>query len=357
MRAPILLLGIASLLTGADTPGPFGLDPATEQEAPPVAPGADQQSPFGPDAKPGAGKPAPALRPTSHRPWTDGLRAYCTEKNLSLTETGDGPVRLLNIGGAAVKGEEVLAYAKQTLAGYEMWTAQQQAFMSKTLAEDDMYHLVVFKNDGDFSGLIDWLRAKQLLKAAESGEDLVKKLGGFPALRVMFAKGEGVTRIPGHWAIYATSCLAIDAFYHARGEHRAPAWIREGMAAEMQRLQLKSIRCTTIAYEDRKDQAVENWAKEVARIISTRDQMAITASDVTRLSLNALPGAHYRQMWSLCAYVRGKCGTGKGAENPFLQLLTATAAGESSEVALKRILKLSDPTLTPAWRAWAIAQK
>ena len=128
-------------------------------------------------------------------------------------------------------------------------------------------------------------------------------------------------------------------------------------AAEMQRLQLKSIRCTTIAYEDRKDEAVENWAKEVARIISTRDQMAITASDVTRLSLNALPGAHYRQMWSLCAYVRGKCGTGKGAENPFLQLLTATAAGESSEVALKRILKLSDPTLTPAWRAWAVAQK
>ena len=106
MRAPILLLGIASLLTGADTPGPFGLDPATEQEAPPVAPGADQQSPFGPDAKPGAGKPAPALRPTSHRPWTDGLRAYCTEKNLSLTETGDGPVRLLNIGGAAATIEK-----------------------------------------------------------------------------------------------------------------------------------------------------------------------------------------------------------------------------------------------------------
>jgi len=359
-----LLLAVClfvGLVAADPTPGPFGLDPALDDEAAPLPP-ADQGMPFGPGPSAGGATPAdasatPALRPTSHRPWTDALRAFCATKHVALTESGDGPVRLVLVGAANVKGDEILRLAKQTLEGYERWTGGQESFAAKVPLADDVYHLVVFASDGDYGAFVDHLRAEKMIGAPTGDEDLTKKLGGFPGTRTMFAKAGMVATIPGHWGIYATSCLAIDAFYRARGDHRAPPWIREGMAAEMQRIQLTDIRCTTIAYEDRKEAAVGNWAKEVARLISTNDQMAISASAITRLSLDALPGAHYRQMWSLCTYVRGICGATKGDKNRFHQLLVATANGASSESALKTVLKRSDPALTQAWRAWALAQK
>lgn len=348
-RLILLALALAAALSAADPVTP----PVGEPLAEPAGEGGDPFAEPKDGAKPAA---AAAKRSTSHRAWTDALRAYCADKRLAVAEDTDGPVRLVNVGGASVPTAKVLAYAKQTLSGYELWTGQQQVFMAKQPEPDDIYHLVVFKNEADYIGLVDWLRAAKLLDKPE-GEDLSKKTSGFPGPRVMFTKGDAVANIPGHWAIYATSCMALEAFYGARGGRRPPAWIREGMAAEMQRIQLKDINCTTIAYEDRKEASVDNWAKEVARLITTKDQMAITASEVTRLALKATPGAHYRQMWSLCTWVRGQCGATKGPDNKFLRLLLATAEGAASEAALEDVLKLKDPAMTAAWRAWAVAQK
>lgn len=327
---------------------------------------AEEDAPF-PPKDPVAEKPAeekadgkdaaaPVVRgPVTHKPWSDELRAFCAAHKLEIKEQGDLQVKLLLIGGAqAGKAADILRLAKQTLDGYELWSGQQEIFSRKVPVESETYHLVVFKNDADYVALIDNFRAKKLMPAPSGAEDLAKKLAGFPQPRMMFSKQQIAELIPENWAIYSTSCLALDAFYASRSDkRRGPAWIREGMAAEMQRLQCKgAIKCTTIAYEDRKEAAVDNWPREVANMLSRHDPMLITATAAMRQSLDALGGAHYRQMWSLLAFVRQTCGTKKGPENKFFRLLLATATGTDSETAVNTILGASDPSLTEKWHAW-----
>ena len=328
-------LGCAPCI-GAEEDAPFPpKDPAAEKADPPAA-------------------EAPAVRgPVTHKPWSDELRAFCAERKLEIKEQGDLQIKLLLIGGAQAKAADILRLAKQTLDGYELWSGQQEIFSRKVPIESETYHLVVFKNDADYVALIDDFRAKKLMPPPP-GEDLAKKVAGFPQPRMMFSKQQIAELLPENWAIYSTSCLALDAFYASRsGKRRGPAWIREGMAAEMQRLQCKGmIKCTTIAYEDNKEAAVDNWPREVASMLSRHDPKLITATAAMRLSLDALAGAHYRQMWSLLAFVRQSCGTKKGPENKFFRLLLATATGTDSETAVSTILSASDPSLTEKWQAW-----
>jgi hypothetical protein len=75
---------------------------------------------------------------------------------------------------------------------------------------------VVFKNDADYTALIDHFRGKNLMKPPDGTEDLAKKLAGFPQPRMMFSKQPIAERLPENWAIYNTSCLALDAFYASR---------------------------------------------------------------------------------------------------------------------------------------------
>lgn len=348
-RLPLLIL----LTFLAWTPGvtaeedaPFPPKPADE-----VKPEVPKEEPATPD--PAAAEPA-ARGPVTHKPWSDELRAFCAERKLAIKEHGDLQVKLLLIGGAQAKAPDILRLAKQTLDGYELWSGQQEIFSRKVPVESETYHLVVFKNDADYIALIDHFRGKKLMAAPEGTEDLAKKVAGFPQPRMMFSKQPIAEILPENWAIYSTSCLALDAFYSSRsGKRRGPAWIREGMAAEMQRLQCKgSIKCTTIAYEDNKEAAVDNWPREVANMLSRHDPKLITASSAMRQQLDALAGAHYRQMWSLLAFVRQNCGTKKGPENKFLRLLVATAGGTDSVEAVKAILGVSDPGLTEKWHAW-----
>jgi hypothetical protein len=315
------------------------------------------------DPPPAAPAPAPAdaaaaptfPRHVSHKPYTDALRAFCDDHKIAITDVGGPQVKLLNVGGAQVANPaEILRLAQQTLDGYEVWSGQQEIFTRKKVPADETYYLVVFKNDADYTGFIDHLRAQKLMAAPDGAEDLAKKLSGFPRPRVMFSKNALVSGLPDNWAIYSTSCLALDAFYLRYSDKRGPAWIREGMAAEMQRIQCKGqIKCTTIAYEDNKEVAVENWPREVANMIARHDPKLIAANDAMRRPLGSLAAAHYRQMWSLLAFVRQNCGTKKGPENPFYRLLQATAEGTDSETAVKNILGASDPALTDSWWAWA----
>ena len=341
LRAVCLLLSVLSLpvLHGEDDAPVPPKDPAAKPEQPMPEPAA----------------PAPAARaPITHKPWSDELRAFCAERKLEIKEHGDLQVKLLLIGGATAKVADILRLAKQTLDGYEAWSGQQEAFTRKVPIESETYHLVVFRSDADYVALIDRFRAKNLMKPPEGAEDLAKKLAGFPQPRMMFSKQPIAEILPENWAIYSTSCLALDAFYNSRSDKkRGPAWIREGMAAEMQRLQCKgSIKCATIAYEDNKEAAVDNWPREVSNMLSRHDPKLITASSAMSLPLDALAGAHYRQMWSLLAFIRQNCGTKKGPDNKFLALLTATATGTDSVSAVKTILGVGDPSLTEQWHAW-----
>jgi hypothetical protein len=332
----------------------------------PPCQGAEEDAPFPPKEEPEkkAEVPAPAAvahGPVLHKPWSDELRAFCASHKLEIKEQGDLQVKLLVIGGGQMeKGTEMLRLAKQTLDGYELWSGQQETFTRKIPIESETYHLVVFKNDADYVKLIDYYREKKLMPMPSGNVDLAKKLAGYPRPRMMFTKQSSVETVAENWAIYSTSCLAIDAFYASHNpqdpqkpQKRGPAWIREGMAAEMQRLQCKgSIRCTTIAYEENKEAGVDNWPNEVANMIKRNDPKQITATAAMRLSLDALPGSHYRQMWSLLSFVRQNCGTKKGPDNKFLRLLIATADGTSSENAVKTILGASDPSLTQRWHEW-----
>jgi hypothetical protein len=77
------------------------------------------------------------------------------------------------------------------------------------------------------------------------------------------------------------------------------------------------------------------------------------------MPLDSLPNVFYQQMWSLCTFVRGACATGKtkGGKNKFREILDSTAAGESSEDALKAVFGKTDPALTNGWRQWAQSWK
>lgn len=332
----------------------LGMQPCwTAEEDAPFPPKEPEAKPEQPAQMPAAEEPA-KRGPVTHKPWSDELRAFCAERKIDIKEHGDLQVKLLLVGGAQAKADTILRLAKQTLDGYELWSGQQELFSRKVPVAEETYHLVVFKNDGDYTALIDHFRGKNLMKPPEGTEDLAKKLAGFPQPRMMFSKQPIAEILPENWAIYSTSCLALDAFYNSRSDKkRGPAWIREGMAAEMQRLQCKgSIKCTTIAYEDNKEAAVDNWPREVANMLSRHDPKLIKASSAMIMPLDALAGAHYRQMWSLLAFVRQSCGTKKGPENKFFRLLEATATGTDSPTAVKNILGMSDPRLTDAWHAW-----
>ncbi|HEX3132798.1 MAG TPA: hypothetical protein VHX44_04355 [Planctomycetota bacterium] len=326
---------------------------AVEEDAPFPPKDTNEAKPEPPAPEQPAATPV-ARPPVTHKPWSDELRAFCAEHKIEIKEHGDLQVKLLLIGGAQAKAVDILRLAKQTLDGYELWSGQQELFSRKVPIESETYHLVVFKSDADYAALIDDFRAKNLMKAPDGTEDLAKKLAGFPQPRMMFSKQQIAEIVPENWAIYSTSCLALDAFYNSRSDKkRGPAWIREGMAAEMQRLQCKgSIKCTTIAYEDNKEAAVDNWPREVANMLSRHDPKLITANSAMNLPIDSLAGAHYRQMWSLLAFVRQNCGTKKGPENKFFRLLEATATGTDSATAVKTILGISDPKLTEAWQAW-----
>jgi hypothetical protein len=311
------------------------------------------------DPPPAQAPAAPAVaeafpRAVGHKPYTDALRAFCDERKIAIAEQGGPLVKLLLIGGAQVPNAgAILQLAQQTLDGYEMWSGQQEIFAHRKPSVDETYHLVVFKNDADYIALIDYLRAHALMPAPD-GEDLAKKVSGFPRPRVMFSKNALVSLFPDNWAIYSTSCLALDAFYLRYSDKRGPAWIREGMAAEMQRLQCKGqIHCTTIAYEENKESPIDNWPRDVANMIARHDAKLISASDAMHRALGSLAGVHYRQMWSLLTFVRQNCGTKKGPDNKFYRLLLATAEGTDSESAVKSVLGTGDPALTDAWWTWA----
>ncbi len=327
---------------------PAGTTPAP---APAPAPGV---------AAPAAPAPAAAVntRAITNERFLAAVRDYSGGKGLAIVEQGDGPVRLMLVGGAKLDGSAAgLALAKKAIDGLEVWAGSQETFIATKPPAGEIYWLVVFASADQVGGWIDYLREKNIVGKPE-GEDLTKKVLAFPGQRTYFTHAQKVQPLVDAWMVYSASCMAVDAFYLAHGDKtRAPTWIREGLGSELQRALCQKILCTTIAYEDKSMPMSDSWATDVAQLFKSNNRQAKPGTELMRMGLESLPNVFYQQMWSLCAFVRASCGNKKGAENKFRKLLDLTAAGTSSEDAVKQLFGKSDPLLTNAWHTWALQQK
>jgi hypothetical protein len=252
----------------------------------------------------------------------------------------------------------LLELGKKALAQLEDWAGKPGAFYREKMDPAEVYHLVVFSQDADYLAFVDDIRQKGVMRAPEEGDDLAKKVLGFAVPRCLFTTDTQVRKSIENWMVYSTSSVAVDAFYASYGKRSAPAWLREGVNAELQR-QLCSgqVLWHTIAYEVNEAQLSGNWAKDVINLIKKNDPMLKKASEVMDLDLIRMPSAHYKQMWSLCQLVRKGADGKKAAENKFFKILETTAEGTSSQDAVKTLFKASDPELTQVWHQWAFQQK
>jgi len=335
---------------GFEVPGEDGTAPAGGR--------ADRDIPTKPDAAEPEKPPAtPGLKKVSHRPGTDAIAAYANAKGLKVTKYGAGAVRMWLVGdGAIPEVESLIATGELVVQGLEQWTGKQNLF---TPSDDDAhYHVVLFARDGDYTGWIDHMRSSGGMKAPE-GEDLPKKLGGVPIARGQVKVLGKVATLMRHYVTYAVCTAAVDVFYSERGgDSRKHSWLREGLAAEMQRLLCDGqVRCYTITYEDASINLQQDWAKAMAELISKKDQLVRPANEIMMFTLIQMPAAYYIQMWSLCTYVRLLGKNKKGPDNQFAKLLTATASGSASDNAVKAAFGSEDPKFSRAWREWAFSYK
>ncbi len=307
-----------------------------------------------PALEPATASPPAARTKSSNLGTMQALNGYAREKGLTVQSIGTSPFRIILVGTPKpAEADRMLALGEQTLAGFDVWTGKNAAFAAKGQPAGEDYLLCILPSKQGYDAFVDFLN-KGTKKSTDGEPDLSKKVSGFSMPRALVTYAEPVSQIPQNYAIYTAACLAIDAFYAERPAKKAPPWIREGMAAEMQRLQVKSIRCTTIAYELNKEAAVEDWPGYVADLIAKGDRKTLcTSSDIFNQELAAMPGATYRQIWSFTTYVRGRCGAATGKQNKFLQILEATANGTVGHMAVKEVLNLKDPQLTNGWLQWA----
>ncbi|MBA2481769.1 MAG: hypothetical protein H0V44_13985 [Planctomycetes bacterium] len=343
--ALLILFLAAGGMMGADDPALA--DPLKQlADKPAVAPGV-----------PTADAPKVVLKPTVNTAFLSALKTFSAKQQWPVAEKGTGNIRVLLIGGAAIENlDKGLALGNQALDGLEAWTGGQETFIAKAPKPEDIYWICVFASPGQVSSWIDHLRETNMQGRPE-GEDLMKKLLAFPGDRTYFTHVAHVGPIFENFAVYCASCMSLDAYYQAHGIRRGPTWLREGMAAELQRTLCRKILCTTIAYEDKAFPMSESWARDVANLIKKGDRQVRPASELMRLKLDTLANVQYQQLWSLCSFVRSISGAKKGPENKFRRLLETTATGSDSETAMKAVFKLVDPGFSKAWCEWAALQK
>ncbi len=288
----------------------------------------------------------------------EAVLAFAKAKTLRHEATAPGPIRIHAIGHALpAEAKAMLVCANKALDQLEEMTGRNQVFVRPKAPENETYQLIVLADDKVYLALVDALRQQRLLPPPPEGrDDLLKKCRGFPLRKVMITTWTSSHLLSSQWAVYATACLATDGFYRQRGS-RCPTWIREGLAAELQRSITRMIRCTTIAYEYRTGGGIDSWPGVVATMIAKRSKQLLPAETLFEHSLDAMPAETYQQIWSLCTYLSRLCAAKPGKDSLFLRILTRTAAGEAAHVVVKDLFKMRDPALTDAWRQWALANK
>jgi hypothetical protein len=187
------------------------------------------------------------------------------------------------------------------------------------------------------------------------GQDLFMLLKGWPASRIQVEAQEGLDTLHDHFAAYAASCLVIDRYFG----HRAPSWLREGIATETQRAQLQDVRVTTIAYELRDPQAGGDWLRELSRLLSgqVKGLTPLTARQALTGDLEAVPFSTYRQYCGMFLFLRdwSRALEAKDHRNRLAEVIRAVHDGVTSDQAVATIFLAQEPKLTEMWRIWADA--
>lgn len=298
-------------------------------------------------------------REVTHVAVTTPLDQYCIQKDLAKDVQGTGPVRTMVIGKANLpEAKKVIQMGEQTLQALDIWTGGQKAFVSAENDPKELYYIILFVKDQDYLGFIDYLRQLKILGAPDGRDDLTKALLNFSGPRTMVIVAQKVLRHPDNFAIHCVTCMAINAFFLERGDESSPAWLHEGLSAELQRTFCKGqVLWSSISYEMSSPEMQGNWAQDVANMIKKNDKMLRPASQVLEFNLASLPGAHYKLMWSLCKLLVQTAKNKKGPKNKFLMLLEELAAGTQAAEAIKKVYGVADPKLTRVWFNWALAQK
>ncbi len=275
------------------------------------------------------------------------LRSFCAGRGLAIAETQGRAVRLLLIGGVNADAKQLVEHADLALKGLETWTGEPKAFMREPMPADEVYTLAIFPDAGARDAFID---------TAFAGGDtgLARKCGSLSFARGNFTDVR-ILPIARWWAVFSTSCAAIDAFHAERGQKKSPPWLREGLGCELQRLVCdQQVRMYSISYQENANVTLDgDWPKDIAKLLASKSQLVIPAGNVMLADTVGLPTEHYKQMWSLATCLKGMARNQRGPDNKLLRVFCATAQGKASYDAVKGAFELEDPGLTKVWHGWA----
>jgi len=288
------------------------------------------------------------------------LDDYCKQAGLAQKKYGEGKICVVVIGQADIANEAkiMVETGEKTLLMLDQWTGQTGIFNGPKENPKHVYHLILFAKDQDYLGFVDFLREKKILGAPDGRDDLIKQLLNFRGpLSLVIVTRNAVLR-PDNFAVHSVTCQAISAFFFERGDIDPPAWVTEGLSAEIQRLLCHGeVLWSSISYEMSSPDMKGNWALDVAFMIKKNDTNLRKASHVMQFELQSLPGAHYKLMWSFSKMLVQTAGGKKGDKNKFYMMLEELAKGVKSEEAVKKVFGIADPQLTQAWFGWAVNQR
>ncbi|MDA3961899.1 MAG: hypothetical protein PF961_14005 [Planctomycetota bacterium] len=314
-----------------------------------------------------SGAESPDLSPVRQISNADTIaaaRSFAESKGLEVQTYGDGPFRIMTIGGTPPKPEQLVADGELVIGGLDIWTGKQGLFVPDAQADEQVLWYLLLKGDKTFDAFLSYGRKAGVLPKSK-GEDLAKQTNNTWGSRVAITEidkisGGGLHR---NITVYLATGLALRTFIAERApddQTELPKWLVAGMQSELERLICKSNRCYTISYEKSTvDLSREKWAPALAKLITKQSTSLLSAGDVMAIELISSPAEDYLQLWSLSAFIRQATGPGPGRRGKpgFGTLLDTIARGTPSYEAIYAQLKTDNRGLTKKWHAWAAKQR
>ena len=290
------------------------------------------------------------------------IAEFCKNKEFTPTPMGAGPFRAMQFGPSGNPDlEKHVGLGCEALARLERWSGNPKAFIPEVVDGSSACWMLLIKDEGMFNEWVDFGRSKGAIKPAENDVDLAKKLKGFAMPGAMVSTADRLNNIGANFAVYSAACVSLDRIAAANGRRRLPAWLREGLASELQRELAGSPRCTTISYQtnDSKEATTDNWMADVKAILREKKAggRAMTADQVLNSTTDLISPSTFRQMWSLCTFLRVISDTSAKPKTTtkFWAVIEATAKGTDSMEAIKTIYGITPANLDTAWNKWANA--
>ncbi len=306
--------------------------------------------------------PAPVAAPAPVPAISTLVQEFAKQQGFTPTTVGTGPFRALQFGVADHPDlQKHVDLGCEALARLERWTGNPRYFIPETPDAASACWMVLIKDDGVFNAWVDFGRTAGAIKPAENSGDLAKTLKGFAMPGAMISTTDRLKNIGANFAVYSAACVALDRLATSHGRRRLPAWLREGLAAELQRELAGSPRCTTISYQanDSKEATTDNWMADVKTILRERNPggRALTADQVLTSTTDLISPSTYRQMWSLCTFLRviSDISAKPKTTTKFWAVMQATAEGTDSMEAISKIYGITPANLDVAWNKWANA--